>query len=216
MSLRTLSAGDATASHCLILLHGWGANAQDVAGIAPYMRLDNYRLLFPDAPYPHTVARGTAAPNGRMWYAFPQTFDFAQPFIHQPDLQHSRQLLLDWLTVLPDKTGIPLEKTVLGGFSQGGAMTLDVGMQLPLAGMMILSGYSHGPLCAPSRARPILLVHGYQDSVVPITQAHRTKAELENLSVSVDYHEFNMGHEISLQVLEIARTFCQVFLEKQV
>ena len=209
MSLRALSAGDATASHLLVLLHGWGANAQDVAGIATYMQLVNYQMVFPDAPHPHKLASGMGAPGGRMWYALPDSFDFDQPFTHQADLQESRQLLISWLTSLPDKTDIPLEKIILGGFSQGGAMVLDVGMQLPVAGMMILSGYSHGPISAPISPRPILLVHGAQDPVVPIAQAHQNKAELATLSVDVDYHEFNMGHEISLQVLDAARKFCE-------
>lgn len=209
MSLHALSAGDATAGRLLILLHGWGANAQDVAGIAPYMQLVNYQMLFPDAPHPHKLASGMGAPGGRMWYALPDLFDFDQSFIHQADLKQSRQLLLDWLTALPVKTGIPLEKTILGGFSQGGAMTLDIGMQLPVAGMLVLSGYSHGPISVPISPRPILLVHGIQDPVVPITQAHQNKAELNRLSVDVDYHEFPMGHEINLQVLDAARKFCE-------
>ena len=216
MSLHALSAGDSNARHLLILLHGWGANARDVAGIAPYMKLSGYQMLFPDAPISHTVSGGMGAPGGRMWYALPDVFDFDQPFTHQTDLQQSRQLLLDWLTALPNKTGIPLENTVLGGFSQGGAMTLDVGMQLPLAGMMVLSGYSHGPLSAPKSPRPILLIHGRLDPVVPINQAHRTKAELEQLSLSVDYYEFTMGHEISLQVLERAKVFCEKHFKEQV
>lgn len=209
MSLRALSAGDSTANHLLILLHGWGANAQDVAGIAPYMQLTSYQMVFPDAPHPHTVSGGMGSPGGRMWYALPDIFDFDQPFTHQADLQQSRQLLVDWLTALPEKTGIPLEKTILGGFSQGGAMALDVGMELPVAGMMILSGYSHGPITSPVSSRPILMVHGIQDPVVPINQAHQTKAALEQLSVTVDYHEFTMGHEISLQVLDAATRFCK-------
>ncbi|NEP61337.1 MAG: esterase, partial [Symploca sp. SIO2G7] len=129
MSLRALSAGDPNANHLIVLLHGWGANAQDVAGIAPYMQLANYQMVFPDAPHTHRVAGGMGTPGGRMWYALPDIFDFDQPFTHQADLQQSRQRLLDWITALPAKTGIPLEKTILGGFSQGGAMALDVGME---------------------------------------------------------------------------------------
>ena len=187
MSLQALFAGEPTASHLLVLLHGWGANAQDVAGIAPYMQLANYQMLFPNAPHPHKLANGMGAPGGHMWYSLPDVFDFDQPFTHQADLQESRQCLLDWLTDLPNKTGISLEKTVLGGFSQGGAMVLDVGMALPIAGMMILSGYSHGPISTPISSRPMLLVHGRQDPVVPIAQAHQTKAELDALSVDDDY-----------------------------
>ncbi|MEM6253639.1 MAG: esterase [Cyanobacteria bacterium P01_D01_bin.156] len=210
MSLHALSAGDPTAEYLLVLLHGWGANAQDVAGIAPYMQLANYQMLFPDAPHPHQVAGGMAAPGGRMWYALPAIFDFDQPCDSRADLQQSRQSLIEWLTALPNQTGIPLDKTVLGGFSQGGAMTLDVGMEFPLAGMMVLSGYMHSQsLKLPTTPRPILLVHGVQDLVVPIDQARRTKSALDNIAMAVDYHEFPMGHEISLQVLEVAQKFCQ-------
>ena len=216
MPLRALSAGDSTASYLLVLLHGWGANAQDVAGIAPYMQLANYRMLFPDAPHAHQISDGMGAPGGRMWYALPDIFDFNKPFTHQPDLQASRQQLLDWLTSLPQQTGIPLEKTVLGGFSQGGAMALDVGMELPVAGMLVLSGYSHGSITQPVTSRPVLVVHGRQDLVVPVAQAQRTKTELTALSVPVDYYEFEMGHEISLQVLEIAKAFCGKLYEETV
>ncbi|NEQ49117.1 MAG: hypothetical protein F6K11_03155 [Leptolyngbya sp. SIO3F4] len=217
MSLRALSAGDSNAKYLLVLLHGWGANAQDVAGIAPYMQLANYQMLFPDAPHSHKVAGGMGAPGGRMWYALPAIFDFDQPCENQQDLQQSKRLLTDWLKALPQKTGIPLEKTVLGGFSQGGAMTLDVGMGLPLAGMMILSGYIHSrSLNIPVTPRPILLAHGIHDPVVPINQAHRSKSALDDLSLTVEYYEFSMGHEISLQVLEIAQKFCQDLYKKQV
>ena len=86
MSLHALSAGDNNASRLLILLHGWGANAQDVAGIAPYIQLADYHMVFPDAPHRHTLASGMGAPGGRMWYALPDIFDFDQPFTHQADL----------------------------------------------------------------------------------------------------------------------------------
>ncbi len=215
MSLRALSAGVQAADRLLVLLHGWGANARDVAGIAPYIQLPDYQMLFLDAPHPHQVVGGMAAPGGRMWYSLPTILDFNQPFDAQPDLQLSRQLLVEWLTQLPSKTGIPLEKTVLGGFSQGGAMTLDVGMELPLAGMMVLSGYMHSQsLRFPVMPRPILLVHGIQDPVVPITQARRTKSTLDDMSMAVTYQEFAMGHEISLQVLEMAQKFCQELYKK--
>lgn len=217
MALHVLSAGDLTASYQLVLLHGWGANARDVAGIAPYMQLADYQMLFPDAPHAHQVANGMSAPGGRMWYALPAIFDFDQPCEAQPDLQQSRKLLLEWLTTLPSKTGIPLQNTILGGFSQGGAMTLDVGMELPLAGMLILSGYMHRQaLLPPVSPRPILLLHGTQDPVVPIHQAHRTKSALDDMAIDVEYHEVVMGHEISLQVLEIARKFCQELYKKSV
>jgi len=58
----------------LIMLHGWGANAVDLLGLAPYLRLSNFSMQFPDAPWPHPQV-----PGGRMWYSFPFGYDFRQP-----------------------------------------------------------------------------------------------------------------------------------------
>ena len=191
----------------IVLLHGWGANAQDVAGLisAINMVAPPVRALLPNAPFSHPMV-----PGGRAWYSFPASYDFRKghDFAAQADLQESRQRLLNWMRSLPEQTGIPLEKTVMGGFSQGGAMTLDVGPQLPLAAMLILSSYSHAPISKCTTPRPVLVIHGRQDPVVPLTKALETKAQLENQGLAVTYHEFDMGHEVSLDALKIARQFC--------
>jgi len=189
----------------LVLLHGWGANAQDLMGIAPYLNLAGFHLRCPDAPYPHPQV-----PGGRMWYGFPARYDFRSPpnFAHLSDLQRGRQQLLDWLSDLPNETQIPLQRTVLAGFSQGGAMTLDVGASLPLAAQIVLSGYAHGPLQAPVSPRPLLMVHGTFDPVVPLALAQQAQAELTALGQAVTYHEEPIAHEISLPVLGHIQQFC--------
>jgi phospholipase/carboxylesterase len=205
-TLQALAIPSPNADKLLVLLHGWGANARDLAGLAPYLHLSGYQMLFPDAPFPHPMA-----PGGRMWYGFPAEYDFRRPhhFEQQADLQESRQRLRDWLMALESKTRIPLEKTILGGFSQGGAMALDVGPQLPLGGLMILSGYSHAPIAAPSPPCPILIIHGRQDLVVPIEKAQDVKAQLTHQGLAVAYYEFDMGHEVSPEALQIVGRFCQ-------
>ncbi len=191
----------------LVLLHGWGANARDVAGLIEAINMGGLLIqaLLPEAPFAHPMV-----PGGRAWYSFPANYDFRRShnFAAQADLQESRRRLATWMRSLPQQTGIPLEKTIMGGFSQGGAMTLDVGPQLPLAAMMILSSYSHTPIEPFITPRPILLLHGRQDPVVPLTKALDTKAQLEQQGLSVDYHEFDMGHEVSLEALQTASKFC--------
>ncbi|MEM6451144.1 MAG: esterase [Cyanobacteria bacterium P01_D01_bin.105] len=192
----------------IVLLHGWGANAQNVAGLieAINMIAIPFKGLLPDAPFDHPMA-----PGGKQWYGFPPNYDFRRPhdFEAQADLQESRQQLMDWMSSLPQQTGIPLEKTIMGGFSQGGAMTLDVGPRLPLAAMLILSSYSHAPIPKCITPRPVLVLHGRQDPVVPIEKALDTKSQLETQSLQVTYQEFDMGHEVSLDALRVASTFCQ-------
>ncbi|MFK8181880.1 MAG: alpha/beta hydrolase [Phormidesmis sp.] len=192
----------------IVLLHGWGANAENVAGLieAINMIAVPFKGLLPDAPFDHPMA-----PGGKQWYSFPQNYDFRRvhDFEAQADLQESRARLLAWMRSLPAQTGIPLEKTIMGGFSQGGAMTLDVGPQLPLSAMLILSSYSHAPIAQCITPRPVLVLHGRQDPVVPIESALDTKAQLEAQDLSVTYKEFDMGHEVSLDALQVASAFCQ-------
>jgi phospholipase/carboxylesterase len=78
---------------------------------------------------------------------------------------------------------------------------------LPLAGLIALSGYLH-PLSESSRAfPPVLIVHGRQDSVVPLKAAQSARDSLAALGVSVQYQEFDMGHEIRPEVLAAIRNF---------
>ncbi|MBD1915812.1 MULTISPECIES: esterase [Cyanophyceae] len=202
----TYSPTDDTADWCLVALHGWGANAADLLGLAPYLEIANFSMVFPDAPWPHPYA-----PGGRMWYDFPNGYDFRRPydFETQADLQTSRERLKIWLSMLPQTTKIPLERTILAGFSQGGAMALDVGSQLPLAGQIILSGYLHSAAQAPVSPRPVMMVHGTFDSVVPIAKAQQASAALTALGQPVTWQEMAMGHEIPPQVMGLIAGFCE-------
>lgn len=194
----------------IVLLHGWGANFHDLVGLAEYMDLAEYQLVFPNGPLPHPMN-----PVGRMWYAFPESYSFlgTPEFGDRADLAHSRQQLLDFLKDQAQQTGIPLSRTVLGGFSQGGAMTLDVGVRLPLAGLMVLSGYLHSPL-QPQIAElpPTLVVHGTQDMVVPLQAAHQVRDTLQPLGRTIQYQEYQMGHEILPVVLGQIQTFVKDIL----
>lgn len=186
-------------------LHGWGANAQDLAALAPYLNLPDYQFVFPNAPFPHTYA-----PGGRMWYDIPANFSFQRSAdVDQwPELAASRQQLRDWLLGLEAETGVPLSQTILSGFSQGGAMTLDVGLTLPLAALMVLSGYLHAPAQIEPSPPPVLMVHGQQDMVVPLRAAQQARDSLQQQGVAVTYHELaDMGHEIDPMVLKLMQSF---------
>ncbi len=198
MSLDTISI-PATNGHfpeyLLIMLHGWGANAQDLASLASYLSLPRYQFIFPNAPFLHPQV-----PGGLAWYAL-ETQEYQ-------GLSETQKRLQDWLLSLENQTGVPLSKTILGGFSQGGAMSLDVGLNLPLAGIFSLSGYLHFQPQVPNFSiPPILIVHGIQDLVVPIDAARQAKEMLTAIGAKVEYHEFNMGHEISPNTLTILQEF---------
>ena len=210
MVLRAIAKNtDESADKLLIGLHGWGANAQDLAALADYLPLPGFQMIFPDAPFPHPQV-----PGGRMWYGFPMEYDFQMEhtFTQQADLQESRQLLRQWLEQVADETGIPPDRTAIAGFSQGGAMTIDVGLQFPLAGALILSGYMHSLPTPHRELGPVLMVHGRQDPVVPILRAHESRDALEATDIQLTYQEYDMGHEISPVVLREVRLFCKQLL----
>ncbi|NWF59113.1 MAG: alpha/beta hydrolase [Fischerella sp.] len=185
----------------IVALHGWGANAEDLASLAPFLDLPDYQFLFPNAPFPHPYS-----PTGRAWY------DLSMENMYE-GLTESRQLLIDWLQTLESSTGVPLSRTFLSGFSQGGAMTLDVGLKLPLAGLVVMSGYLHPGAVTDVETQnatslpPVLIMHGRYDQVVPLQAAVQAKATLESLGIAAQYYEFDMGHEIRLQMLELIRNF---------
>ncbi len=180
----------------IVCLHGFGGNSQQLAPFAPVFNLPEYQFLFPDAPYPHPYGAG-----GRMWYNL-RSQDYQ-------GLTASRQKLTDWLKSLESSTGVPLSRTILSGFSQGGAITLDVGLSLPLAGLVCLSGYLHSkrePTIGKSFP-PVLIVHGRRDQIVPLSAAQSARDSLTASGVAVKYQEFDMGHEVIPAVLALMRSF---------
>lgn len=179
----------------VVMLHGWGDTAENLAMIAPALGLADYHVVFVNAPFPHPHA-----PGGRAWYDLEQD-DYA-------GLEQSYRQLHEWLDFQEQETGIPPERTILSGFSQGGAMTLDVGLERSLAGLVVLSGYLHRELDRDlPNAPPVLMMHGRQDRVVPLQMAWQARDAVQARGVTVDYREFDMAHEVRPAELAAMRDF---------
>ncbi|CCH65608.1 Phospholipase/carboxylesterase family protein,sll1284 homolog [Richelia intracellularis HM01] len=182
----------------IVCLHGWGSNADDVASLFRFFQLPNCQFIFPNAPFSYA-----SSPTGKQWYNL-------KPENMYDGLIESRQLLQDFLLSLASSTGVPLSQTILSGFSQGGAMTLDLGLKLPLAGLVSMSGYLHPGLLKQEISNTLLkalIMHGKQDEVVPLAAAIQAKVTLQSLGVAVEYHEFDMGHEIRPSMLKLFQNF---------
>ena len=181
----------------LVLLHGWGANAEDLVALQGFFTPYGWQIFGLNGFFPHPQV-----PGGRMWYD-----------LEHPDwlgLAESREIVLTWLRSLEDTTGIPLNRTVLGGFSQGAAMTLDIGLTLPLAGLMILSGYPHPEISLGALADPppaVLVVHGRQDTIVPVGAARKIQQFLQTSPIPLTYEEMDGGHEVSQQTIAAMNRF---------
>ncbi len=200
-----IPAQSTPATCAIVILHGWGGTAEDAAQFTGMLKIPGAVKLLPRGLFQHPYN-----PDAQMWYDIPniERFDFKVDLSGRSDLQRSRQVLRDWLTTLPEQTGVPLQKTILGGFSQGGAMTIELGLDFPLAGLMSLSGYAHRPIAAVTNAPKLLMTHGIADQVVPIAAARATRDALVKAGVEVESVEFSgMGHEISWEVIDRMQSF---------
>ena len=177
----------------LLLLHGWGADASDLMPLGQSLSAGSelaIECLALQAPEPHPAG------VGRQWYGlFPPQWG---------DVPEAVDQLKQRIKGI-DQQQIPLSKTVLLGFSQGGAMALDVGCQLPLAGIIACSAYPH-PNWQPELQRPpVLLIHGRNDDVVPVEAQTELVKHLNGESRSCQQATFSGGHTIpeSMQSLMI-------------
>lgn len=201
-----VSGGDAalapTAS--IVVLHGLGADGHDFVPIAQELNLDSIgpvRFVFPSAPVrPVTINGGHEM---RAWYDIYPPNPSGQWAEDAVGLRHS-QALVQALLDREAARGIPSERTVLMGFSQGCAMALLAGLRAPqrLAGIVGLSGYLPlAELTASERAEAnqavaVFLAHGEQDAVVAIERGLSSRNALLALGCSVDWRTYPMGHSV--------------------
>lgn len=191
--------GPERAHRRLVLLHGWGADADDLLDLgvallqggdleaAPVDRdgAGAASLVALRAPEPHPYG------SGRQWYGL-QPIDWAA-------LPAARAALRRRLEQLA--ASVPLERTVLLGFSQGGAMAIDVGTGLPLAGIVACSGYPHEGWHPGADLPPVLLSHGLQDPVVPYEASRDLQRRLAQAGARVELLPFEGGHGIDPDLL---------------
>ncbi|MFM8524298.1 MAG: alpha/beta hydrolase [Cyanobacteriota bacterium] len=200
---QALRRGPADAEQRLVLLHGWGADADDL--------LDLGDLLISGGPPTQIVALRAPQPHpggfGRQWY------DLQTP--GWPDLPDARLALRHRLQNLAGS--LPLERTVVLGFSQGAAMAIDAAGDLPLAGLVACSGYPHegSPLLLAADAadtpwRPatvLLLTHGQDDPIVRHEASEDLLRHWRRAGGTAELLSFAGGHTIDESVLPQMRDF---------
>jgi phospholipase/carboxylesterase len=193
-------------SHAVIWLHGLGADGNDFVPVVKEMKLPplGIRFVFPHAPMrPVTINGGFVM---RAWY------DIAyQELAFKEDERGLRdsQKLIEGLIARENARGIPSGRIVLAGFSQGGVMTLQVGLRQPkrLAGLMALSAYlPMSPMVevernAASNALPIFMGHGISDNIVPLALGKMSRDSLIKLGYEVEWRQYTMPHSVCAEEL---------------
>ncbi|TAK90015.1 MAG: carboxylesterase [Burkholderiaceae bacterium] len=192
----------ATPQASIIWLHGLGADGHDFVPIVRELDLEKIlplRFVFPHAPViPVTINSGYPM---RAWYDI-RTPDFAQR--EDEAGVRASQAAIEQLIQRENERGIPSERIVLAGFSQGGAITLHTGLRYPhkLAGLLALSTYLpvHEAVASERHSAnqdtPIFMAHGTQDTIVQFAWGQQTRARLEEMGYRVEWHEYPMQHSV--------------------
>jgi phospholipase/carboxylesterase len=180
----------------MIIMHGRGADANDLADIAPYLN-NGYRFLFPNAPNPWEAAPGMTF--GYTW------FDGLPP--EPKSLEAARAKLAAFIDTARQK--FPTTRLVLGGFSQGALMALDAGLRRDdVAGIVAMSGALYeADLPTLRKDQRVLIVHGTLDEMINVNLARRARRVLEDRGLEPEYHELVMGHQVTPESLGIVSEF---------
>ncbi|WP_339344820.1 dienelactone hydrolase family protein [uncultured Alcanivorax sp.] len=192
-------SAQATAS--VIWLHGLGASGHDFEPIVPELQLPAglaVRFIFPHAPQiPVTVNGGMVMP---AWY------DILAMDIDRKVDEAGVLASADAVDALIEREiarGIPSERIIIAGFSQGGAVAYQAALRhpQPLAGLLTLSTYMAMPV-PPSQANaalPVMICHGSMDPMVPEQLGQRAAATLTELGYSPQYKSYPMEHMVCLE-----------------
>ncbi len=192
----------------VIWLHGLGADGNDFVPVVRALGLPaniGARFILPHAPVmPVTINGGMSMP---AWYDF-RGMNIADA----PDREGIARSVttLNHLIDREVKRGIPSERIVLAGFSQGGAIALQTGLTSGrrLAGILALSTYLPLPddlAPATPGAPSTLMLHGDHDGVVPMPIAQISKRHLETLGYDVCWRQFRMAHAVCQEEVGVIR-----------
>ncbi len=212
---RGAASGEATS--LVVFLHGYGADGDDLIGLADPLapHLPNTRFLAPNAPQ-----RCANNPMGYQWFPIPW-LDGSSEAASALAAGQAFAMLDGWLDAV-GRQGIPPERTALVGFSQGTMMALQVGLRrkAALAGIVGFSGRLLRPerLAAEIASKPpVLLVHGDEDPMVPVASLAEAKDALEAAGVAVRTHvSRGVGHGIAPDGLGLALGFLKERLSGEV
>lgn len=210
----------------VVLLHGYGAPGDD---LVPLQRVLNVprevRFAFPEAPL---SPPDLAMYGGRAWWPIDvMALQQAAAAGHARDrmretpagLVEARGQVDAMLDALVRELSVPADQLILGGFSQGAMLSLDVALHTarPLAGLILLSSTFLNrdvwePLMAARMDVPVLQTHGMQDPLLGFDIAVELRKALEKAGSKVEWVEFRGGHELPHTVLDAMGKFIRAWV----
>lgn len=183
-----------TPSSLVVLLHGYGANGDDLIALA-----DGWQARLPDTAFvaPNAPEMIPGMPGGLQW--FPLTM--RDPHEYWRGVEAARPALDRFLDAELARYRLAPDRLALVGFSQGTMMALHAGLRRPAApaGIVAYSGLLAGPehLSAITARPPVLLIHGATDDLIPVDALHMAREPLAAAGVPVEWHvRQGLGHGI--------------------
>lgn len=210
MTLNSMRGGPTGAARLVVFLHGYGANAADLMGLAGTLmpHLPDTAFAAPDAP-----EECGGAPTGFQWFPIPW-IDGSSEEEAMTGMERASADLDAWLDETMAKEGVTAAETVIFGFSQGTMMALQVAPRHAeaFAGLVCFSGRLLRPEHLAEEAvskPPVLLVHGDADEVVPVESLPLAAEALEAAGFErVFAHVMKgTGHGIAPDGLQVALAF---------
>lgn len=179
----------------LVLMHGVGSNEQDLFGLAAYVPA-HFHVLSLRAPYP-------MGQQAHAWFQFTVDTNGTR-HINVAQERAAREQLERTVELAQQELGIPPERTVLGGFSQGGIMALSTLLTRPATLRAAMVWHSRllaevRSLQAPAEqfsGKSLWISHGTYDNVIPLTSAHAMRDHVQALPLALEYREYASAHEI--------------------
>jgi thioredoxin 1 len=207
MALVTNTVSGSAATRLMLLVHGYGADERDLAGILPYLDAEgHWTTVLPRAPL---SAPGTP---GYAWY------EFGDPTALPAAFAEARAQLDDVLDAACVEHGRARAESIVAGFSQGAGLALALGVQRATAARPHPLGVLAMSPAVPSvdllgidpddaSSVPVLIQHGTQDPLIPVQQVRQVARTLRSLGVPLVYREYPMQHNVALESLRDARTW---------
>jgi phospholipase/carboxylesterase len=197
----------------IVLLHGFGAPGDDLVALAQYIRAP-VRFVFPEAP----LELGGLYGDSRAWWMLDlarleQELSTGAVRDRRDEIPEGlaavRAQLLRFLEQLEERYKLDPNQLVLGGFSQGAMLSLDVALhrEVAPAGLILMSGTLlaasvWSPLMTKLAGVPVFQSHGRHDQLLPFSIAELLREKLRTAGAKVEWCEFHGGHEIPPAVLD--------------
>jgi phospholipase/carboxylesterase len=185
----------------VVALHGWGASAHDLIGLAPVLHRGGALVLCPQGPVSVPVGPGYV---GYGW--FPIRGGGA---LEPAEFAAGKAALADFLDEALRRYPADPRKLVLLGFSQGGVMAYDLALRDPerFLALVTLSSWLPAALAGSIPRQPglarlaSLVIHGSEDPMIQVARGQESRDALLKLGVPTTYREYPMGHEIRPEAL---------------